>query len=115
MKGGYWWCTAANKTSHSCLLTSGAGRDVLAPLWPQPSITPWAVTHGKNLLKPVTSISPCLPKMYNLDLPFFAIYFIRYSFRSLTMLLLILKLSAKISWICMRGSQGKSLTPVQFL
>ena len=32
MKGGYWWCTAANKTSHCCLLTSGAGRDVLAPL-----------------------------------------------------------------------------------
>lgn len=53
MKGGYWWCTASNKTSHCCLLTSGAGRDVLAPLWPQPSITPWAVTHGKILLKPL--------------------------------------------------------------
>lgn len=53
MKAGYWWCTASNKTSHCCLLTSGAGRDVLAPLWPQPSITPWAVTHGKILLKPL--------------------------------------------------------------
>ena len=51
MKGGYWRCTAANKTSYCCLLTLGAGRDVLAPLWPQPSITPWAVTHGKILFK----------------------------------------------------------------